>query len=61
MPTLVFAGDRDEMLLLDLVVTLYRMLPNAELAVCPQADHFAVLSNRQGAFAAAVRDFALRV
>jgi hypothetical protein len=31
------------------------MLPNAELAVCPQADHFAV-SNRQGASAAAVRD-----
>jgi pimeloyl-ACP methyl ester carboxylesterase len=61
MPTLVFAGDRDEMLSLDLVVTLYRMLPNAELAVCPQADHFAVLSNRQDAFAAAVRDFALRV
>jgi pimeloyl-ACP methyl ester carboxylesterase len=59
-PTLVYTGDRDELDPLDLMIKLYRMLPNAELAVCPAANHFAVLSDRQDQFAAAIRDFALR-
>ena len=35
----VLAGDRDELVALDLSLSLYRQLPNAELAVCPRADH----------------------
>jgi pimeloyl-ACP methyl ester carboxylesterase len=59
-PTLVYTGDRDELIPLDLMIKLYRMLPNVELAVCPAADHFAVLSDRQDQYAAAIRDFTLR-
>ena len=59
-PTLVFTGDRDEMYPLDLMVSLYRTLPNAELAVCPHADHFAPVTERGGMFAGMIRDFAGR-
>ncbi len=60
-PVLVLMGDRDEMLTLDLMVSIYRALPNAELAVCPQADHFGPLTpERAGVFAGMIRDFAGR-
>ena len=60
-PALVLAGDRDEWITLDLMVSLYRALPNAELAVCPQADHFGpVMPERAGVFAGMIRDFAGR-
>jgi pimeloyl-ACP methyl ester carboxylesterase len=60
-PVLVLAGDRDEMFPLDLMVSLYRALPNAELAVCPQADHFGpVTPERAGVFAGMIRDYAGR-
>jgi pimeloyl-ACP methyl ester carboxylesterase len=60
-PALVLAGDRDEMITLDLLVSLYRALPNAELAVCPQADHFGpLMPERAGVFAGMIRDFAGR-
>jgi pimeloyl-ACP methyl ester carboxylesterase len=60
-PTLVLAGDRDEMFPLDLMVSLYRALPNAELAICPQADHFGPgTPERAGVFAGMIRDFAGR-
>jgi pimeloyl-ACP methyl ester carboxylesterase len=59
-PTLVFAGDRDAQITLDLTVSLYDVLPNAELAVCPDADHAGPIGVRASAFAAAIRDFALR-
>lgn len=60
-PALVLAGDRDELIPLDLMVVLYRALPNAELAVCPRADHGAPLTaDRAGVFADLVRDFAGR-
>ena len=60
-PTLVFVGDRDEMYSLDLMVSLYRALPNAELAVCPNADHFTpVTPDGASRFAAAIRDFVPR-
>jgi pimeloyl-ACP methyl ester carboxylesterase len=60
-PTLVFVGDRDEMFPLDLMVSLYRALPNAELAVCPNADDFTpVTPEGAGRFAATIRDFAGR-
>ena len=38
-PILVLAGDRDELIPLDLSLALYRALPNAELAICPQLSH----------------------
>jgi pimeloyl-ACP methyl ester carboxylesterase len=57
-PALVLAGDRDELIPLDLTVALYRALPNAELAICPQADHGAVLTPARAAvFAEMVIDF----
>jgi pimeloyl-ACP methyl ester carboxylesterase len=60
-PVLVLAGDRDEMFPLDLMVSLYRALPNAELAICPQADHIGPgTPERVGVFACMIRDFAER-
>ena len=60
-PVLLFTGDRDELISLDLTVALYRMLPNAELGVCPSADHFAPMTPQRAAlFAGMVRDFAAR-
>jgi pimeloyl-ACP methyl ester carboxylesterase len=60
-PVLVLAGDRDEMFPLDLMVSLYRALPNAELAICPQADHIGPgRPERVGVFACMIRDFAER-
>ncbi len=60
-PTLVFTGDRDAQVPLDLAVSLYKVLPNAELAVCPDTDHFAPMRpERAGMFAAMIRDFVSR-
>jgi pimeloyl-ACP methyl ester carboxylesterase len=60
-PALVLTGDRDEFIPLDLSVRLYRELPNAELAVCPGADHFSpLIPERAGLFAAAIHEFAGR-
>ncbi|MEW6582577.1 MAG: alpha/beta hydrolase [Actinomycetota bacterium] len=60
-PTLVFTGDRDALIGLDLALSLYRALPNAELAVSPCTDHFGpVTPARAGVFAAMIRDFAER-
>jgi hypothetical protein len=33
----------------DRMVSLYRTLPNAELAVCPRADHFALVAQERTA------------
>jgi pimeloyl-ACP methyl ester carboxylesterase len=60
-PALALVGDRDELVSLDLMVSLYRALPNAELAICPQADHFGPgTPERAGVFAGIMRDFAGR-
>src|SRR5215218_2686448 len=60
-PTLVFVGDRDEEVALDLAISLYRALPNAELAVCPNTYHSGPISSeRAGMFARIIRDFAGR-
>jgi pimeloyl-ACP methyl ester carboxylesterase len=59
-PTLVFTGDRDAQIPLALTVSLYEVLPNAELAVCPDADHAAPIRARADVFAAAIHDFAVR-
>jgi pimeloyl-ACP methyl ester carboxylesterase len=59
-PALVFTGDRD-MIELDLIISLYRMLPRAELAVAPATDHIGAISpERAGLFARLIRDFAAR-
>ena len=43
------------------MVSLYRALPDAELAVCPSAAHFTpVTPDGASAFATAIRDFAQR-
>jgi pimeloyl-ACP methyl ester carboxylesterase len=61
-PALIVTGDRDDMIPLDRMVSLYRMLPNAELAVCPRADHFALVAQERtaGMFAEVIREFAGR-
>jgi pimeloyl-ACP methyl ester carboxylesterase len=60
-PALVFTGDRDDLLPLDLMVSLYRALPNAELGVCPHADHLAPITpERAVIFAGMIEDFAAR-
>ncbi len=43
-PVLIMLGDRD-VIRVDYAVQLYRMLPNAQLAVLPGSDHFAVFAH----------------
>lgn len=38
-PTLIIHGDRDQFSPLEEVLEVYRLIPNAELAVVPNADH----------------------
>jgi pimeloyl-ACP methyl ester carboxylesterase len=59
-PALVLAGDRDELIPLDLSVSLYRALPDAELAICPQLSHDGPTPGRAPVFASLIRDFARR-
>jgi pimeloyl-ACP methyl ester carboxylesterase len=59
-PVLVLAGDRDEFISLDLVVALYRTLPNAELAICPSLSHEGPTPERARIIASLIRDFAQR-
>ena len=39
-PTLVWVGDRDQIVRVEEAVRMYRMLPDAELYVAPNRDHF---------------------
>jgi pimeloyl-ACP methyl ester carboxylesterase/catechol 2,3-dioxygenase-like lactoylglutathione lyase family enzyme len=59
-PTLVLGGDRDEFVSVDLAVSLYRALPNAELAICPRTEHEGPTPERAAVFASLIRDFVLR-
>jgi pimeloyl-ACP methyl ester carboxylesterase len=60
-PVVLFTGDRDDLLPLDLTLELYRLLENAELAVCPNADHFGTMRpERARLLAAILGDFASR-
>ena len=36
---LILIGDRDQLIPIEDVVAMYRLIPNAELAVVPNADH----------------------
>jgi pimeloyl-ACP methyl ester carboxylesterase len=55
-PTLLVWGDRDQFLPVEEAVTLYRWLPNAQLAIIPNADHF-VTRTHQGEFGRIVTNF----
>lgn len=57
-PTLLVWGDRDQFLPVEDALALYRLLPEAQLAVIPGADHF-VSRTRVELFAALVRGFLL--
>jgi pimeloyl-ACP methyl ester carboxylesterase len=58
-PTLLLAGDRDGFAPLDDVLTMYRLIPQAELAVVPGASHGFWLT-RPAAFTTVVLDFLVR-
>jgi pimeloyl-ACP methyl ester carboxylesterase len=53
----VLAGDRDELIPLELSVSLYGTLPDAELAICPQMSHDGPTPERAPVFAGLIRDF----
>lgn len=55
-PTLIVWGDRDQFHPVEEAVTLYRWLPNAQLAIIPNADHF-VTRTHQGEFSQVVANF----
>jgi pimeloyl-ACP methyl ester carboxylesterase len=59
-PVLVLAGDRDELVPLDLSVSLFRDLPHAELAICPGLSHEGPTPGRAPVLASLIRDFARR-
>jgi pimeloyl-ACP methyl ester carboxylesterase len=45
-PTLVIWGDRDQFLPVEEAIGVYRALPNAQLAIIPNADHFVTRTHR---------------
>jgi pimeloyl-ACP methyl ester carboxylesterase len=55
-PTLVLGGDRDTLIPLDATLSLYRKLPDAELAICPFTGHLDV-SSRAALLATIIGDF----
>lgn len=57
-PTLIVWGDRDQFLPIEDAVALYRLIPNAQLAVVPNADHFVSRTNVK-LFAEFVKEFVL--
>jgi pimeloyl-ACP methyl ester carboxylesterase len=59
-PTLVLLGDRDELVPVEEAAEMYRLLPRAELAVVPGADHGAFFSGNVTAFQSLMLDFLLR-
>jgi pimeloyl-ACP methyl ester carboxylesterase len=59
-PTLVFIGDRDELVPVEEAAEMYRQLGNAELAVVPEADHGAFFSGKVAAFQSIILDFLVR-
>jgi pimeloyl-ACP methyl ester carboxylesterase len=55
-PTLVMVGDRD-IVRTEHAVDLYRLIPNAALAVLPDTDHVSILIQRAGWLAGMINDF----
>ncbi|MFQ5980491.1 MAG: alpha/beta fold hydrolase [Candidatus Heimdallarchaeota archaeon] len=59
LPVLIILGDTDEVLPVEEGVKMFRMIPDAELAIIPRADHLFVLSKAE-LFNTVVTDFLLR-
>jgi pimeloyl-ACP methyl ester carboxylesterase len=57
-PTLIIWGDRDQFRPVEDAVELYRLIPNAQLAVVPNTDHF-VTRTKVRLFAELVKEFVL--
>jgi pimeloyl-ACP methyl ester carboxylesterase len=57
-PTLIVWGDRDQFLPVEEAVDVYRLIPNAQLAGVPNADHFVTRTN-VAIFAELVKAFIL--
>ena len=57
-PTLIVWGDRDQFLPVEDAVKAYRLIPSAQLAVVPNADHF-VTRTKVMLFAELVKEFVL--
>jgi pimeloyl-ACP methyl ester carboxylesterase len=55
-PTLIVWGDRDQFLPVENAVEMYQLIPNAQLAVIPNADHF-VTRSRVDLFSSLVKEF----
>ncbi len=58
-PVLLIQGDRDHLFPVEIAMELYRLLPNAELCVLPNTDHF-IPQERPDWFNAIVLDFLAR-
>jgi pimeloyl-ACP methyl ester carboxylesterase len=56
-PTLVLLGDRDNYIPVEEAVEMYRLLPNAELAVVPGADHGSFISAKTALFQPLILNF----
>jgi pimeloyl-ACP methyl ester carboxylesterase len=59
-PILVLLGDRDELVSIEEAVEMVRLLPRAELAVVPGADHGAFFSTKVATFQSLMLDFLSR-
>lgn len=57
-PALILTGDRDETILVEDAVALYRLVPGAELGVVPAASH--LLEGRDEVYNALMLDFLAR-
>jgi pimeloyl-ACP methyl ester carboxylesterase len=58
-PTLILMGDRDGTIPLEEAVEMYQLIPNAELAILPNATHMTALA-QDGLFLKVVLDFLFR-
>jgi len=58
-PTLIIIGDRDHIFRVDDAVEMYRLIPDAELAVIPQSGH-GLFDAKSGLFEEIVLDFLAR-
>jgi pimeloyl-ACP methyl ester carboxylesterase len=59
-PALVLVGDRDELIPTEEAAEMYRLLPAAELAIVPGADHGAFFSEKVTLFQSLMLDFLFR-
>jgi len=55
-PSLVFVGDRDELVRADETAEVYRQLPTAELGVVPDANHGVFFAAKVASFQTMILD-----